>query len=245
MVPAPKIEHARHEAPSNLFWAFGTCGLQALCWPSLPPLSWFCWSLPLPPFVLPLAHLLPSSLTAIFSPEVNLVFIVLVSRRTSSSGANGYRDVLITRLPIAGLSFPLIIPILTTRGPVFCFAYIRCLPPLHILTLRPVHDKSNYGTQSILQWIHHITLSTNIFSLHLVFVIKCREKYTFARFVFLYSVDIEFSMKPCIRRSHFMVTIWTGVSLHHAVAILDEINCEARVVCTFFYERNITWQCMN
>lgn len=60
----------------------------------------------------------PSSVsppTAIFSPEVNLVFIVLVSRRTSSSGANGYRDVLITRLPIAGLSFPLIIPILTIR----------------------------------------------------------------------------------------------------------------------------------
>lgn len=61
----------------------------------------------LPPYL----PVIPS--TAIFSPEVDLVFIVLVSRRTSSSGANGYRDVLITLLPIVGLPFSLIIPILT------------------------------------------------------------------------------------------------------------------------------------
>lgn len=77
--------------------------------------------------------------TAIFSPEVNLVFIVLVSRRTSSSGANGYRDVLITRLPIAGLSFPLIIPILTIRtsrtGILFCLH-----PSVASLDFRPVRD---------------------------------------------------------------------------------------------------------
>lgn len=38
-----------------------------------------------------------------------------------------------------------------------------------------------------------------------------------------------------------METIWNQY-LHHAVAIiiLDEINCKARVIYTFFYERNIT-----
>lgn len=82
---------------------------RALCWPSLPPVSWSSWPFLLPPSVdslRPSFHLTsslrtvsPSSPpTAIFSPEVNLVFIVLVSRRTSSSEANGYRDVLITRL---------------------------------------------------------------------------------------------------------------------------------------------------
>lgn len=116
---------------------------------AVPPSAFVVLLVPSPlPSVLPLAiHLPPSSPTAIFSPEVNLVFIVLVSRRTSSSEANGYRDVLITRLPIAGLSFPLIIPILTTRtsrtGILFCLDPLPppSLPPVAHLNSRLVHDK--------------------------------------------------------------------------------------------------------
>lgn len=117
-------------------------------------------SFPSPILVLPFAHLPPSSPTAIFSPEVNLVFIVLVSRRTSSSGANGYRDVLITRLPIAGLSFPLIIPILTIRtsrtGILFCLDPSPPLPPFAHLNSRLVHDKLWNPIHSGFVNSHHI-----------------------------------------------------------------------------------------
>lgn len=135
----------------------------ALCWPFLPLLSWSSWPLPLSPSTT--AHLPP---TAIFSPEVNLVFIVLVSRRTSSSGANGYRDVLITRLPIAGLSFPLIIPILTTctsrTGILFCLHPSGCSH----LNSWVMHDKSLRNPTSSQQVYPIALLTTELFSLYLL-----------------------------------------------------------------------------
>lgn len=62
MVPAPKIEHARHEARSNLFlslWYSWIAG--ALCWPFLPLLSWSSWSFPPQPLPLFLFLRTPST----------------------------------------------------------------------------------------------------------------------------------------------------------------------------------------